>query len=640
MNQPCQYTAETVARGANQVATQRMHDCDPTKRIARLVASVPDLVSAQAEATPNSAAVVMPDEVLTYGELNARAKQIANLLRSDGAGPETLVGVCMERSASMIVAELGVLKSGAAYLPLDPSYPEDHLAFVLHDARPLVLLTQHRLSGRLPKGEWRTIEVEFHELKPASQSAEWTNNGFTGQNLAYVIYTSGSTGRPKGVQIAHDSLSNLILWHQQAFSIKPTDRATQLASPGFDAAVWELWPYLTAGASVHIVDDAMRGDPVALRNWLVEQRITIAFVPTPMAERMIALQWPSDTTLRILLTGADTLHQYPPAGLPFTLINNYGPTECTVVASSGPVFSNERPANLPPIGRTITNAQIYILNEEMHQVPIGASGEIYIGGAGVARGYLNRPELTRERFIPNPFSHDANALLYRTGDLARYLPDGQIEFLGRLDDQVKIRGYRIEPNEIVMALNQHPSVLASALVAREDSRGEKYLVAYLVLDHESQSTAAAIRDSLRERLPAHMVPSVFVRLESLPLTSNGKIDRANLPAPDTSNTTFDSAYTMPRTILERRVSGILAKLLDIDRIGVHDNLFLLGGHSLLAAQLIGSVRDMFDIELPLRTIFDSPTVAGLSQKIKESLMAKVNSMTHEEVRRTLSQLQG
>ena len=600
---------------------------------------VPQLVGLRAAATPNAVSVASGHEALTYAALEASSNQIAHCLRCFGVGPETVVGVCLERTSEMVIAALGVLKSGGAYLPLDPAEPSARLTFKLNDAQAQVVLTTEQLAERLGSCKARPIKMDSDAPQIARFPKVVPDAAVSANNLAYVIYTSGSTGQPKGVEITHRSLLNLVFWHQRAFDVKPSDRATQLASLGFDAAVWELWPYLTAGASVFLPGDAIRNEPEALRDWLVAQCITITFLPTPLAERMMTLDWPGETALRILLTGADTLHRYPPSGLPFTLINNYGPTECTVVASSGPIYSDERPDHLPSIGRPIDNTQIYILNEQMQQVPVGVAGEIYVGGAGVARGYLNRPELTRERFVPDPFSCDANARLYKTGDLARYLIEGQIEFLGRIDDQIKIRGYRIEPDEIVTTLNEHPSVVASAVAAREDSQGDKYLVAYVILERESQPTAAVMQDFLRERLPVYMVPSVFVRLEALPLTSNGKIDRASLPSPSATNTIVDNAHAAPHTILERRLAGTLAKLLHVEEIGVNDNFFLLGGHSLLAAQLIGSVRDMFGIDLPLRTIFDSPSVAGLSLKIQQSLFAKVDSMTHQEVRQALGQVQ-
>jgi amino acid adenylation domain-containing protein len=598
---------------------------------------VPQLVAARAAGTPNAVALAANHEVLTYEELEVRSNQIAHFLRSLGVGPETLVGVCLDRSCMMAIAALSVLKSGGAYLPMDPEYPVERLTFMLNDAQAPVLLTKQHFANRLSAGGWGVINLDADTPQISSCPVHSPDRALRGKDLAYVIYTSGSTGRPKGVEITHNGLLNLVLWHQRSFSVKPSDRATQLASPGFDAAVWELWPYLTAGASVHVVDDGVRSEPEALRNWLVREQINIAFVPTPLAERIIALEWPPETSLRILLTGADMLRSYPSASLPFRLVNNYGPTECTVVATSGTVPSDACPDALPTIGRPIANTRVYILDEQLHRAAVGESGEIYIGGAGLARGYLNSPELTAERFIPNPFSSKPNARLYRTGDLGRYLPDGQIAFLGRIDEQIKIQGYRIEPNEIVAALNEHQAVQASAVLARERIGGDKYMIAYLALDPGSQITVAALRDFLRKRLPEYMVPWVFVRLESLPLTPNGKVDRAGLPAPSAENTITNGENIAPRTLVERQLVGILAKLLQIDQLGVNDNFFLLGGHSLLAAELIASIRDAFGADLPLRTIFESPTAAGLSTGIVKLLLDKVNAMTPEEVSKALAQ---
>ncbi len=602
-------------------------------------ALVQQLVAAQAAAFPNHAAVVADDHVLTYRILNERANQIGNFLRSLGVGPDTLVGLCMEPSATLVLAELGILKSGGAYVPLDPSYPQGRLEFILKDAEPKVLVTEERLAMRLPVGKWRTIKLDTDALQIEQHSRASTSNDGRAENLAYVIYTSGSTGRPKGVQITHASLLNLVFWHQRAFEVSSSDRASQIASPGFDAAVWETWPYLAAGASLHLAKDGIRSEPVALRNWLVRERITIGFVPTALAEQMIALDWPGESALRILLTGADLLHFYPPPTLPFTLVNNYGPTECTVVATSCAVLPSPHDGP-PPIGRPISNVQIYILDERLQQVPVGQPGEICIGGAGVGRGYLNSPELSAGKFIDNPFQTSPNdRRLYRTGDVARYLPDGQILFLGRIDEQIKIRGYRVEPNEVVAALKSHPAVRASAVVTREHTGTDKHLIAYVVLAPGSQLTAAALQNFLRQQLPEYMIPRVFVNLESLPLTPNGKVDRASLPAPDIKNSIADGELVAPRTVIQQRLVEILARLLNLEFIGINDNFFLRGGHSLLAAQLIASIRDTFGAELPLRTIFDSPTAAELSGEVEKWLLARIDSFTSEELRAALAEIE-
>jgi amino acid adenylation domain-containing protein len=603
---------------------------------------LPELVAARSAEAPNDTALVAEEETVTYGELQRRADQISRILRYWGVGPDTLVGLCVERSAALVIAALGILQSGGTYVPMDPAYPQERLAYMLNDAQPAVVVTDQRVSRRLPAGKWRTLQLDV-DLPQVAHSVSAAECSVRSENLAYVIYTSGSTGRPKGVQITHQNLLNLVLWHQREFNVSPNDRASQLASPGFDAAVWEVWPYLAAGASVHLVDDVIRTQPVALRDWLVSHGITIGFAPTPLAESMIALEWPPETALRVLLTGADTLHGYPPPNLPFALVNNYGPTECTVVATSCLVPAKEHPAVhpvLPPIGRPISNVEIFILDEQLRPVPVGTTGEIYIGGAGLGRGYLNSPELTATKFVANPFEPKMSDRLYRTGDLARYLPDGQISFQGRTDDQVKIRGYRIEPNEIVASLNQHPSVHSSVVVARQGVGTEKYLVAYVVLNPGSQFAAPILRDFLYARLPEHMVPRAFVQLEAIPLNANGKVDTSRLL--EMKTTFVNSAVLAPHTVVEERLVKILAKLLNVGEVGVNENFFLLGGHSLLAAQLLASVRDVFGVELPLRTIFDSPTAAGLALQIENSLLNYVDSMTTEEVTKALadSQAQG
>ncbi|MGA7928369.1 MAG: non-ribosomal peptide synthetase [Candidatus Sulfotelmatobacter sp.] len=591
---------------------------------------VPQLVVVRAG--PQEPALVADNEVITYAELDRRSNRLAHCLRGLGVERDTLVGICLERSVSWVISSLAIMKAGGAYLPLEPGYPTERLAFMLNDAHTPLLLTQQRLGERL-RGNWQTLDVD--DLLASDYPVTWTDRGdITGDDLAYVIYTSGSTGRPKGVQITHDSLLNLVLWHQQAFGVKAGDRATQLASPGFDAAAWEVWPYLAAGASVHMVADVVRNQPTSLRDWLVAHGITITFVPTPLAERMITLPWPRHTALRFLLTGADTLHGYPPSGLPFTLVNNYGPTECTVVASSGAVPSNECPSELPSIGSPIANTEIHILDEQMRRVPVGTTGELYIGGAGVARGYINHVELTAERFISNPFSSNSKDRLYRSGDLGRYLPNGQIAFVGRIDDQIKIRGYRIEPSEIIAALNRHSEIAASHVVASEDPLQNKQLVAYLVPRYGSQLSYRALRDFLGKLLPDYMIPSIFVLLESLPVTANGKVDRERLPRPDAANL-LEEAATLPQTGLEPQVAAILASLLKLKHVDINDNFFLLGGHSLLGIQVIARIYETFGIELPLYRLFEAPTVAELSSEIDRLLLAKAAAMSQEEAERML-----
>ncbi len=628
----CNTTAGSLREQASlrQADQQRLEIGHCIEQGDLLHALVPQLVAAQAAAVPGALAVMQGKLSLTYRELDQRANRLAHFLQSLGVGPDVVVGLYLDRSLAMIAGALAILKAGGAYLPLDPSHPKERLIVMLKDAKTSILVTGHGMVDALPEHPEHVVALDSEGRLPFTQSSEAPIARARRENLAYVIYTSGSTGQPKGVEISHGALLNLVCWHQRAFRITPDDRASQLSALGFDAAVWELWPYLTAGASVHLSDGVAMNDPEAVRDWLIFQKISICFLATPLAERVMTLEWPKKARLRVLLTGADTLHHYPPRKLPFQLVNNYGPTECTVLATSGTVLPNEHPHRLPSIGSPINNVQVQILNEGMRQAPIGEPGEIYIGGAGLARGYRNQPDLTAERFVPDPFSSEPGARLFRTGDLGRYLPDGQIGFLGRVDEQVKIRGFRIEPAEIVKVLDEHPAVQASTVVAHEVEPGDKRLVAYFVPAAKAQPTHTELRNFIATRLPEYMVPATFVKLEALPLNPSGKVDRAALPAPKAENTLRDSSFVAPRTPIEERLAAMLALLLDLDRVGVEDNFFLLGGHSLLGTQLIARVRDAFEVELSLRTLFDAPTVSKLSAQIEALLLAKLEAMSEEE----------
>ena len=486
---------------------------------------------------------------------------------------------------------------------------------MLEDTQAAAVVTQGSLAGALPATGAAIVSVDAREVVRAPKRRA-KQAPASPQSLAYVIYTSGSTGQPKGVEITHASLCNLIGWHQRAYEISPSDRATQIAGPAFDASVWELWPYLTAGASVHLPDEATRLNPSALVRWLVAERITVSFLPTPLAEAALRESWPKSTALRVLLTGGDRLNQRPAQKLPFRLINHYGPTENTVVSTCAEVQLATRGA--PPIGRPLPNTRAYVVDARLQPVPVGVPGELLVGGVQLAAGYWKRPELTEEKFVPDPFTPGGR--LYRTGDLVRYRADGNIEFLGRIDTQVKVRGFRIELGEIESGLGSHPAVKETVVLAREDTPGEKRLVAYVVGKTEAPS-AAALKEHLAGRLPSYMVPTHFVMLETLPLTENGKVDRRALPAPEGSG--LETAYVAPRNATEEKLARIWAEVLKVERVGVHDNFFELGGHSLLAVTLIERMRRA-GLHADVRALFTTSTLAELAQAVgRESGLVEV-----------------
>jgi len=604
-------------------------------QVADSVAPISKMVALRASAEPNAIAVEAGGAILTYAELDARSNQLANRLVELGVGRETVVALALGRSAESVISSLAVLKAGGAYLPLDPAYPAERLAFMLNDAQPRVLITCSEVSRNLPPGSWSVIEIgadpEVDRCSTVAPSIETTKD-----QLAYVIYTSGSTGQPKGVEVTIGNLSNLISWHQRAFEVSAKDRASHLASVGFDAAVWEVWPYLTAGASLHLPDESTRVSPDSLRDWLVANQITISFIPTALAECLMQMDWPAETALRFLLTGADTLHRYPEKGLPFEVVNNYGPTECTVVTTSGRVNSANEANGLPTIGQPIANCEVLILDENLCQVAPGEAGELCVGGLNVARGYRNRPDLTAEKFICDPFSDGQSTRLYRTGDLARYLANGEIAYLGRADEQIKILGYRIEPMEIEAAIDRHPAIASSAVVARGSNCSEKRLTAYITMRNGTTPSAAELREFLKTSLPDYMLPSIFARLDRLPLTPNGKVDRAGLPEPTIENTLRDEDFIAPATPIETRLAKILCSLLNISEVSVNDNFFLLGGHSLLGTQLIAKIRSAFGVDMALRTLFDAPSIAELSSEIERLIFARVENMSEEEAQALLA----
>ena len=575
------------------------------------------LVEEQAARTPAALAVVIADQHLTYGELDVRANQLAHHLVALGVRPEVMVGICVERSLELIVALLGILKAGGAYVPLDPSYPKERLAFMLADSQAPVLLTQQELLAHMPTYEGRILcqdrDRELISAQPRTPPPCHTQ----GQSLAYVIYTSGSTGTPKGVMIEQRSLLNYVLWLQREFSLAPSDRLLQSTPTNFDISILELfWP-LVAGATLEVAPPGAHRSPNALIDLVQRQEITVLQVVPSMLEAVVEVAgFAKLTSLRRVFSAGEVLD----AGLArrfhaqsaAELINGYGPTETTVYST----YWRCDPADIRPvvpIGRPLANTRVWILDPHGAPVPIGVPGEIHIAGDGVARGYLGRPELTAQRFVRDPFGRDALARMYRTGDRARYLPDGNIEFLGRVDHQVKLRGFRIELGEIEAVLARQPQVREAVVQLRVDTPGDPRLVAYVAAEEPPAELTERLRARLRASLPEYMVPAHFVVLEQLPLTPNGKIDRRSLPAPGYCPEEHGGSYVAARSSLEKQIAEVWCEVLKIERVGVLDNFFELGGHSLLAAQVISRLNTKLNVVLPLRRMFEAPTVAGLAR---------------------------
>ncbi|WP_339156981.1 non-ribosomal peptide synthase/polyketide synthase [Bradyrhizobium sp. 2S1] len=581
-----------------------------------------ELFEAQVRRAPDAVAVVCAEERVSYGELNARANQLAHHLIAIGVTPDQPVAICLQRSPMMVVGLLAILKAGGAYLPLDPAYPSARLRQVLADAAPSLLLADAAGRSALGADALRDLTVvDLAAASPAWAALPATDPdpcalGLTSRHLAYVIYTSGSSGTPKGVMVEHRSLVNLVAWHVQTFCPQPEACCALVAGVAFDASTWELWSALCNRSTLQLPPKATAADSLRLLQWWRDQSLDVAFLITPLAT--LALEDKLiNSRLEYLLVGGERLQRVPGPLSPLKLINNYGPTEATVVATSGRLFSDNA---VPHIGRPIANTRVYLLDGHGAPVPFGAVGELYIGGAGVARGYLNRPELTAERFIASPFVDGDR--LYRTGDLARYLPDGNLEFLGRNDDQVKIRGFRIEPGEIAARLIEHAWVRDAVVVAQQDGAGEKRLVAYVVCAPEARSDepdgagaelAATLRAHVGAHLPDYMVPAAFVRLAALPLTVNGKLDRQALPAP-ADEAYAHRAYAPPQGEIETALAQIWAELLGVERVGRHDHFFELGGHSLLAVQLMERLRRR-SLGVEVRTLFAKPVLADLAASL-------------------------
>ncbi|MEI4623585.1 non-ribosomal peptide synthase/polyketide synthase [Bacillus pfraonensis] len=560
-----------------------------------------DRFEEQVARRPDAIAVVDQTKKWTYGELDAQANQLANVLQRKGVAPESVVGVYLPRSAELMASLLGILKAGGAYVVLDPLYPKSRLEYMIEDAGIQIVVTAEGQEDHFEHVEM----VRLEELTVESITAP--TRQINPENLAYIVYTSGSTGKPKGVMVEYRSLMNMVSWHQEVYCITTEDRATQIAGIAFDSAVQEIWPYLTAGAALYLSTEELRINPEALRDWLIDSRITASFAPTPILERLLKLSWPDKTDLHFIITGGDQLTQYPSKDIPFAVINQYGPSENTVVTTDCyvPVGVTK---GTPSIGRPIANTEVYVLDSHLQLVPIGVIGDLYIGGKSLARGYANRPDLTKEKFIPHPFK--SGERLYYTGDKASYLSDGNLQFHGRIDDQVKIRGFRIELGEIEAVLQAHSSVKEAVVLVREDKQGDKRLVAYIV----GEGSVDGWREHLQTHLPNYMVPTNFIEMEFLPLTPNGKLDLKALPILSelsTENTVY------PRTPLEELIASVWSQVLGIGDIGVQDSFFELGGHSLLATQVVSRLQEIFQIKLPVRELFEYSTVEALSKRMDQ-----------------------
>jgi amino acid adenylation domain-containing protein len=582
------------------------------------------LFEEQVQRTPDNVAIVFEREQLTYAQLNARANQLAHHLLALGVRPEVPVAVCMQRCPEMVVGLLAILKAGGAYVPLDPAYPAERLSFMLQDAHAAVLLTRGHTVLGVPESAIHTVCMDSGREAIAAMSETNPVVGATAENLVYILYTSGSTGQPKGVMVEHRGLCNAINWIIQTLELSAEDRCILKTPITFDAAGRELYPTLLTGGRLVIAEPDGHRDSRYLAELLQGARISIFHCVPSLLQFLVEEPLFDDCpALRAVMSGGEALPTQVVARFQSRstakLYNVYGPTE-TIIDSTYRLCGEPGDLSSSPIGRPIPNARTYILDNALRPLPIGVAGHMHIGGVGLARGYLNRPDLTAEKFIPDPFSTELGARLYKTGDLARYLPDGNIEFLGRADHQVKIRGFRIELEEIEAALRQHPAVRQAAVLAREDAPGEQRLVAYVV----AKATAEELRRSLRDKLPDHMVPAVFVLLDALPLLSNGKIDRRVLPGPDRARPELDKAFVAPRTPTEEKLAEIWARLLGIELVGIHDNFFDLGGHSLLATQTVSRMREAFDVEIPLRRLFEVPTVAGLAESIEAARQAGQN----------------
>jgi amino acid adenylation domain-containing protein len=578
------------------------------------------LFEATVERTPDAIAVVYENQQLTYKELNAKANQLAHYLRSLGVKPEVLVGICVERSLEMVIGLLAILKAGGAYVPLDPAYPQQRLEYILENTKSPVLLTQASLVEVLPQHQAQVLCLDTGWHLIAQQSQNNLYSELTTENLAYIIYTSGSTGKPKGVQIPHIALSNFLYSMKQAPGLTSQDKLLAVTTYSFDIAALEIFLPIIVGACLIVASQEIISDGNQLLAKIKDSKATVMQATPATWQLLLSAGWDGDSQLKILC-GGEALS----APLASKLLercnsvwNMYGPTETTIWSAARRI---ETVNDTVPISSPIANTQLYILDQNHQLLPYGVAGELSIGGLGLARGYFQRPDLTAEKFIPHPFSDEPSARLYKTGDLARYLPNGEIEYLGRIDNQVKVRGFRIELGEIEAVINQHPLISASVVIVREDETENKSLVAYITFQPQQTITIPELRRFLESKLPNYMLPTAIVVLKALPLTPNGKIDRRALPAPDLTQLISESNFVAPATPVEEMLAGVWTQVLGLEKIGVNDNFFDLGGHSLIATRVISQIRQVFEVEIPLRRLFELPTVSELAKEIQTAIKA-------------------
>jgi len=576
--------------------------------------NVARLFEDQAEKNGEGIAVVGDSERLSYRELNERSNQLAHYLQAKGVGPEHVVGLCVDRGVGMVVGLLAILKAGGAYLPLDGSYPQERLNYMLTDSRARLVVTESRYTEVMSSVTRELVVMDEEWKEIASLSRERVAGEADSENLAYVIYTSGSTGQPKGVMVQHRSLSNLVRAQVEVFGITSVSCVLQFASFSFDASVSEIFSVLLTGATLHVTNPERLRPGMDLITVLRNRKITVVTLPPSILAVLADEDLPQ---LQTLVTAgeacsAEIVTRWA-GGRRF--INAYGPTETTVCATMSEPLQIGQP---PTIGKPTANGQIFILDPSQHPVPVGIAGEIYVGGDLLARGYFNRPDLTAERFLPDPFSGEIGGRIYRTGDLARYLADGNIEYIGRIDHQVKLRGFRIEPGEIETVLQQHPGVSKAVVIVREDVVGDKRLVAYITAPGEPAINVKELQESLKSKLPAYMVPFAVIAMDAFPLTAAGKVDRQALPAPSSSRAESGSAYAAPRNQAERTIVQIWCNVLQLEKVGIHENFFDLGGHSLLMLQVHGKLKEAFEKDISMMQMFGYSTVSSLAEYFTQS----------------------